>query len=58
LLQLRPVQSRKRNFAVAQNRAALHKECAFQASSPKTFTAGRKTGLFFGKTPAMVLVLS
>jgi len=29
--------------------AAVHKDRAFQASSPKNFPAGRKTGLFFGR---------
>jgi len=27
----------------------MHKDGAFQASSPKNFPAGRKTGLFFGR---------
>jgi hypothetical protein len=35
-------------FAIAANPAAMHKDRAFQASSPKNFSAGRKTGLFFG----------
>jgi len=35
--------------AIAKNRAAAHKDRAFQASSPKNFPAGRKTGLFFGR---------
>jgi len=29
--------------------AAVHKDLAFQASSPKNFLAGRKTGLFFSR---------
>ncbi|QXT35728.1 hypothetical protein KV697_18875 [Sphingomonas sanguinis] len=35
--------------AIANRGAAVHKDRAFQASSPKNFTAGRKTGLFFGR---------
>jgi hypothetical protein len=34
--------------AIASTGAAVHKDRAFQASSPKNFPAGRKTGLFFG----------
>jgi preprotein translocase subunit SecE len=34
--------------AIALTPAAMHKEHAFQASSPKNLTAGRKIGLFFG----------
>jgi preprotein translocase subunit SecE len=33
--------------AIAFRRAAPQKDLAFQASSPKNFTAGRLTGLFF-----------
>jgi hypothetical protein len=36
-------------FAIAPILAAMHKDRAFQASSPKNFSAGRKTGLFFGR---------
>jgi hypothetical protein len=35
--------------AIALIGAAMHKDRAFQASSPKNFSAGRKTGLFFGR---------
>ncbi|WP_294268750.1 hypothetical protein [uncultured Sphingomonas sp.] len=35
--------------AIANIGAAVHKDRAFQASSPKNFPAGRKTGLFFGR---------
>jgi len=35
--------------AIAFGSAALHKDHAFQASSPKNFSAGRLTGLFFGR---------
>jgi hypothetical protein len=34
--------------AIVISPAAMHKDQAFQASSPKNFTAGRMTGLFFG----------
>ena len=36
-------------FAIAHSRAAMHKDGAFQASSPKNFSAGLLTGLFFGR---------
>jgi hypothetical protein len=34
-------------FALATVHAAMHKERAFQASSPKTFKAGLRVGPFF-----------
>ena len=38
------------DVAIASAGAAVHKDRAFQASSPKNFPAGRKTGLFLALT--------
>ncbi|HEX8418691.1 MAG TPA: hypothetical protein VF638_01610, partial [Sphingomonas sp.] len=40
-------------FAVAHERAAVHNDCAFQASSPKTFTAGLVPAFFCAATCCM-----
>ncbi|WP_153007047.1 hypothetical protein [Sphingomonas sanguinis] len=37
------------DVAIASVAAAVHKDRAFQASSPKNFSAGPLTGLFFGR---------
>jgi len=42
----------KHLFALAAIAGPVQKECAFQASSPKTSMAGLLIGLFFGFKPA------
>ena len=40
-------------FAVANWKGGSHVGGAFQASSPKTFRAGLRAGLFFGRLPRL-----